>query len=69
MKCMNTEGCLTLKYKDSVCYLGGFHVSRDGTSESDIETCFMNEGLIITSQKTLKKSKDCLLNLMGHQEI
>ena len=45
VKCMNTEGCLTLRYQDSVCELGGFHASRDG-SESDISQCFLNEGLV-----------------------
>ena len=37
---------MTLRYQDSVCHLGGFHVSRDGESEAEISQCFLNEGLV-----------------------
>ena len=33
---MDTEGCFTLKYKDGVCDLGGFHASHDGPEESEM---------------------------------
>ena len=42
---MNTDGCLTLRYQDSVCDLGGFHASRDGSESEDISQCFLNEGM------------------------
>ena len=41
LKCLDTDGCLTLRYKDGVCDLGGFHVVRDG---SDSEMCYFNDG-------------------------
>ena len=41
LKCLDTDGCLTLRYKDGVCDLGGFHVIRDG---SDSEMCYFNDG-------------------------
>ena len=36
---MDTAGCLTLRYKDGVCDLGGFNASNDGP---DSEMCFLN---------------------------
>ena len=37
---MDADGCFTLRYKDGVCDLGGFHASHDGPEES--EMCFFN---------------------------
>ena len=39
LKCMVTAGCLTLRYKDGVCALGGFHAFNDGPES---EMCFLN---------------------------
>ena len=36
---MDTAGCLTLRYKDGVCDLGGFYAFNDGP---DSEMCFLN---------------------------
>ena len=33
---MDTEECFTLRYKDGVCDLGGFHASHDGPEESEM---------------------------------
>ena len=36
---MDTAGCLTLRYKDGVCHMGGFHAFNDGPES---EMCFLN---------------------------
>ncbi len=33
---MGDNGCFTLRYKDGVCDLGGFHASHDGPEESEM---------------------------------
>ena len=40
LKCLNTDGCLTLRYLDNTCDLGGFHISSDG---EDSELCYLSE--------------------------
>ena len=39
LKCMDTAVCLTLRFKDGVCALGGFHAFNDGPES---EVCFLN---------------------------
>ena len=36
---MDTAGCLTLRFKDGVCDLGGFHAFNDGPES---EVCYLN---------------------------
>ena len=54
LKCLDTDGCVTLRFKDDVCDLGGFHGSHDGPES---EMCYLNEGeftrSIIVNQKKI----------------
>ena len=36
---MVTAGCLTLRYKEGVCHMGGYHAFNDGPES---EMCFLN---------------------------
>ena len=40
---MDTEDCVTLRYEDGDCDLGGFHAIREGP---DSEIIFMSDGLV-----------------------
>ena len=65
LKCMDTAGSLTLRYKDGVCALGGFHAFNDGPES---EVCFLNSilyyggavSILFRSARTSSSSSVCL---------
>ena len=40
---MDTEDCVTLRYEDGNCGLGGFHAIREGP---DSEICFISDSSV-----------------------
>ena len=43
-ECLETDGCLTMRWLNNACDLGGFHPSSDG---DDSEECYFNDGELV----------------------